>query len=171
MLVHFMVLYRKRVRAPFFASLGAAISAMSLQLAVGRAVGEGIIKDGLPFVRTAKGGGLANWTESFPAFWEGVLGIALLLGSLTLAYTNEQQVREVTIFSVVMLVQSLPFLAAFAIALFERSSFNEFATWRRLGRGVIEAPSLPTGPAGGEGPVAGGGPVPVPQATPSGPEI
>jgi hypothetical protein len=70
-----------------------------------------------------------------------------------------------------MLVQSLPFLAAFAIALFERSSFNEFATWRRLGRGVIEAPSLPTGPAGGEGPVAGGGPVPVPQATPSGPEI
>ncbi|HYH69832.1 MAG TPA: glycosyltransferase [Methyloceanibacter sp.] len=171
MLVHFMVLYRKRVRAPFFASLGAAISAMSLQLAVGRAVGEGIIKDGLPFVRTAKGGGLANWTDSFPAFWEGVLGIALLVGSLTLAYTNEQQVREVTIFSVVMLVQSLPFLAAFAIALFERSSFNEFATWRRLGRGVIEAPSLPTGPAGGEGPVAGGGPVPVPQATPSGPEI
>ncbi|MGI8724961.1 MAG: glycosyl transferase family 2, partial [Methyloceanibacter sp.] len=157
MLVHFMVLYRTRVQAPIFASLGAAVSAMSLQLSVGRAVAEGLVKDNLPFVRTAKGGGLAQWAESFPAFWEGVLGMALLIGSLTLAYTNDQAVREVSIFSAVMLVQSLPFLAAVGIALFERSSLNEFSTWRRLGARFVQIPRLPTGTAPTGGPTAGGG--------------
>ena len=164
MLVHFMVLYRARVRAPIFASLGAAVSAMSLQLSVGRAVAEGLVKDNLPFVRTAKGGGLAQWAESFPAFWEGVLGMALLIGSLTLASTNDQGVREVSIFSAVMLVQSLPFLAAVGIALFERSSLNEFATWRRIGARFVQIPRLPTGPAPTGGPTAGGGIV-VPAST------
>ena len=47
MLLHFMVLYRTRVQAPIFASLGAAISAMALQLTVGRAVADGVIRDEL----------------------------------------------------------------------------------------------------------------------------
>jgi exo-beta-1,3-glucanase (GH17 family)/cellulose synthase/poly-beta-1,6-N-acetylglucosamine synthase-like glycosyltransferase len=131
MLFHFMVLYRTRVQAPLFASLGAALSAMALQLTVGKAVAEGVIRDGLPFMRTAKGGG-GRWSLSFPALWEAVLGFLLLLGSFLLYVTNEQQVRAISIFSAVMLVQSLPFLAAVAIALLERSSYNRFATWRRL---------------------------------------
>ena len=168
MLLHFMVLYRTRLQAPVFASLGAAVSAMALQLSVGRAVAEGIIKDNLPFVRTAKGGGLGQWAESFPAFWEGVLGVALLLGSVTLAFTNDQGVREISIFSAVMLVQSLPFLAALAIALFERSSLNEFATWRRLGAVFVQ-----TGPAPTQGPPAAGGIGVVTQqsAVPARPEL
>ena len=111
MLLHFMVLYRTRVRAPIFASLGAAVSAMALQLTVGRAVADGVIRDGLPFVRTAKGGARAG-RQHFPALWEAVLGSLLVLGSLTLHYTNEQQVHEISIFSAVLFVQSLPFLAA-----------------------------------------------------------
>jgi hypothetical protein len=55
MLLHFMVLYRTRVQAPIFASLGAALSAMALQFTVGRAVADGVMRDELPFVRTAKG--------------------------------------------------------------------------------------------------------------------
>ena len=111
MLLHFMVLYRTRVQAPIFASLGAAISAMALQFTVGRAVADGVIRDGLPFVRTAKGGA-SRWSQSFPALWEGVLGGLLAARLADASLTNEQRVHEISIFSAVLLVQSLPFLAA-----------------------------------------------------------
>ena len=155
MLLHFMVLYRTRVRAPIFASLGAAISAMALQFTVGRAVADGVIKDGLPFVRTAKGGA-SRWSRTFPAMWELVLGCLLMLGSLTLHYTNEQRVYEISVFSAVLFVQSLPFLAAVALAAIERTPFNEFATWRRLASLSTYLPRLPRGPAPTAGPSAGG---------------
>ena len=129
-IAHFMLLYRTRVHASVFASVGAALSAMALQFTVGRAVIDGLVRDGLPFVRTAKGAG-KSWSPGFPAFWEAILGGLLLLGSLLLYVMNEQQVREISIFSIVLLVQSLPFLAAVAISLLERSSLNVFATWRR----------------------------------------
>ena len=131
MLLHFMVLYRTRVQAPIFASLGAALSAMALQFTVGRAVADGVMRGRLPFVRTAKGGA-SRWQQAFPALWEGVLGGLLVLGALTLHLTNEQQVHEISIFSAVLFVQSLPFLAAVGLALIERSPLNAFATWRRL---------------------------------------
>ena len=155
MLVHFMVLYRRRVQAPVFASLGAAISAMALQLTVSRAVADGVIREELPFVRTAKG--VSRWSERFPALWEAVLGTLLVAGSLTLHYTNDQQVHEISIFSAVLFVQSLPFLAAVAIALIERSPFNAFATWRRLATLSTYLPRLPRGPAPTAGPSTGDG--------------
>jgi exo-beta-1,3-glucanase (GH17 family)/cellulose synthase/poly-beta-1,6-N-acetylglucosamine synthase-like glycosyltransferase len=156
MLLHFMVLYRTRVQAPIFASLGAALSAMALQFTVGRAVADGVIKDGLPFVRTAKGGA-SRWGQAFPAIWEAVLGSLLILGSLTLHFTNEQRVYEISVFSAVLFVQSLPFLAAVALALIERSPFNALATWRRFATLSTYLPRLPRGPAPTAGPPAGDG--------------
>jgi hypothetical protein len=156
MLLHFMVLYRTRVQAPIFASLGAALSAMALQFTVGRAVADGVIKDGLPFVRTAKGGA-SRWGQAFPAMWEAVLGSLLILGSLTLHFTNEQRVYEISVFSAVLFVQSLPFLAAVALALIERSPFNALAAWRRFATLSTYLPRLPRGPAPTAGPPAGDG--------------
>ena len=54
--VHFVALYRLRVRPRIGQMLGAVFAAMSVQWTVARAVGFGLIKDHLPFVRTAKGG-------------------------------------------------------------------------------------------------------------------
>jgi hypothetical protein len=156
MLLHFMVLYRTRVQSPVFASLGAALSAMALQLTVARAVADGVFKDGLPFFRTAKGCS-GRVTQRFPALWEAVLGALLLLGSFGLYLTNEQKVTEIYIFSAVMLVQSLPFIAAVADTLFERSSLNDFATWRRLAATVTTyRPRLPRGRQPTAGPPASG---------------
>jgi cellulose synthase/poly-beta-1,6-N-acetylglucosamine synthase-like glycosyltransferase/exo-beta-1,3-glucanase (GH17 family) len=155
MLLHFMVLYRTRVQAPIFASLGAALSAMALQLTVGRAVADGVIRDRLPFIRTAKGGA-SRWSQAFPALWEGVLGGLLVLGALILHLTNEQRVHEISIFSAVLSVQSLPFLAAVGLALIERSPFNAFATWRRFATLATYRPRLPRGPAPTAGPPASG---------------
>ena len=71
--------------------------------------------------------------------------------------TNYQQVTEISIFSAVLLVQSLPFLSAVAVPLFERSSLNDFATWRKLAAALATyRPRLPRGPQPTAGPPASG---------------
>ncbi len=51
---------------------------------------------------------------------------------MTLVVTNYKQVREIDIFAAVLVVQSLPFLAAVAIAVIEGTRFNSFAFWRGI---------------------------------------
>jgi exo-beta-1,3-glucanase (GH17 family)/cellulose synthase/poly-beta-1,6-N-acetylglucosamine synthase-like glycosyltransferase len=148
---HFAALYRLRVRVPVGQMLGAVCAAMSMQWTVAYAVGAGIFKERLPFLRTAKGG--ATRKGDFPAFWEGVLAGLLLLGALTLVVTNYKQVHEINIFAAVLVVQSLPFLAAVAIAVIEGTRVNSFAYWRALearalewlprSKTIAETPKLP----------------------------
>ena len=56
----------------------------------------------------------------------------LLIGALTLVITNYKQVHEINIFAFVLVVQSLPFLSAVAIATIEGTRFNSFAYWRGI---------------------------------------
>ena len=129
-LLHAVALYRLRVRVnkrQLFASLFAA---MSVQWTVARAVGMGLVKDHLPFVRTDKGG--ARKKTEFPAFWEGIIAALLLIGAMTLVGTNVKDVREINLFAVVMCVQSLPFIAAVLLAWLERSRLNDFAAWHTI---------------------------------------
>jgi exo-beta-1,3-glucanase (GH17 family)/cellulose synthase/poly-beta-1,6-N-acetylglucosamine synthase-like glycosyltransferase len=130
-LAHFLCLYRLRVAVPVRQTIAAALAAMSLQWTVARAIGDGLIKDRMPFARTAKGGARRTGA-SFQAFWEAVLGGLLVLGAVILFVTNRQQVREINIFALVLLIQSLPFLAAVAMALIEGSRVNQFAYWADL---------------------------------------
>jgi len=129
-IVHFLTLYRLRVRAGKGQLLGAVFAAMSVQWTVARAVSFGLIKDHLPFVRTSKGG--LRKSADFHAFWEAVLAALLIMGAVTLYVTNINAVREINIFAIVLLVQSLPFIAAVALALIERTPLNDFATWHAL---------------------------------------
>jgi hypothetical protein len=131
-MAHFVTLYRLRVQTGKGQMLIAAIAAMSVQWTVARAVAVGMVKDHLPFVRTAKGGAGGRRFTDFHAFWEAVLAGLLIIGAVVLVQTNVKQVHEINIFAIVLLIQSLPFIAAVAIALFERSRFNEFVTWRTL---------------------------------------
>jgi hypothetical protein len=66
-------------------------------------------------------------------------------------------VYEISVFSAVLFVQSLPFLAAVALAAIERTPFNEFAVWRRLASLSTYLPRLPRGPAPTAGSSAGDG--------------
>jgi Glycosyl transferase family group 2 len=130
-LAHFISLYCLRVAIPRGQMVGAVIAAMSVQWTVARAVGCGLWKATLPFMRTAKGGTTRKGAD-FPAFWEAVLGALLLVGAAVVLATNYKQIHELYIFAAVLVVQSLPFLAAVAIAVLEGSRFNEFAYWRRV---------------------------------------
>ncbi len=135
-LAHFVTLYRLRVPTTKGQLTGSVFAAMSVQWTVARAVGFGVIRDHLPFVRTSKGG-LRRSTD-FHAFWEAVLAGLLILGAVVLIATNVKQVREVNIFAVVLLVQSLPFIAAVGLAMIERTQLNDFAYWRTLDARVGE---------------------------------
>ena len=130
-LAHFLALYRLRVSVPRGQMIGAVIAAMAVQWTVARAVGCGLWKESLPFMRTAKGGTTRKGPD-FPAFWEAVLAMLLLASAATVVITNYKQIDEINIFALVLVVQSLSFVAAVAIAALEGSRFNEFAFWRTL---------------------------------------
>ena len=130
-LAHFVALYRLRVRASLGQMLGAVAAAMAVQWTVARAVAMGVIHQRMPFLRTAKGGSSRKGPD-FPAFWEAVIAALLVVGAVTLVATNYKQVHEINIFAVVLVVQSLPFLAAVAIAGIEATRVNSFAYWRGI---------------------------------------
>ena len=132
-LVHFVVLYRLRVPVKIGQLLGAMVTAMSVQWTVSRAVANGLITDHLAFARTSKGG-FSLMSVEFQAFWEAVIGTLLLLGAAVLVVTNNfKEVREIYVFAAVLVLESLPFLSAVAIAILENSRLNAFAFWRNTG--------------------------------------
>jgi hypothetical protein len=119
-LAHCAVLYAKRVDIPFHCVPGAALSAMSLQLTVARAVLTGLVSDAIPFMRTDKGGNAKKRTQN-PVAWEAALGALLALSALVLVLINDKQVTELTIFAATLAVQSVPFLAAAMMLGIERT--------------------------------------------------
>jgi exo-beta-1,3-glucanase (GH17 family)/cellulose synthase/poly-beta-1,6-N-acetylglucosamine synthase-like glycosyltransferase len=128
---HFASLYRLRVKATAGQMAGAVCAAMSVQWTVARAVGIGVFVEHLPFLRTSKGGNSRKGAD-FPAFAEAIIAVLLLIGAAALVITNDKQVREINIFAFVLVVQSLPFLAAVAMSLLEGSRLNSFAYWGAL---------------------------------------
>src|SRR5437763_165804 len=129
-LVHFVALYRLRVPTKWGQMLGAMVAAMSVQWTVSRAVANGLITGHLPFARTSKGG-LSRMSIEFQAFWEAVIGVLLVIGAAVLVVTNNyKEVREIYVFAAVLVLESLPFLSAVAIAILENSRVNEFSFWR-----------------------------------------
>ncbi|MBN9597672.1 MAG: glycosyltransferase [Afipia sp.] len=128
-LAHFLTLYRLRVPIKVGQMLGAMVAAMSVQWTVSRAVANGLITDHLPFARTSKGG-LSRMSVEFQAFWEAVIGVLLIIGAIVLVAFNQKEVREIYIFAGVLVLQSLPFLSAVAIAILENSRVNAFEFWK-----------------------------------------
>src|SRR6266851_2435829 len=137
-LLHFVVLYRLRVPVKWGQTLGAMIAAMSVQWTVSRAVANGLITEHLAFARTSKGG-FSLMSVEFQAFWEAVIGVLLLVGAVVLVVTNnDKQVREIYVFAAVLVLESLPFLSAVAIALLENSRLNSFSFWNSTGVRTLE---------------------------------
>ncbi|MBY0382369.1 MAG: glycosyltransferase [Xanthobacteraceae bacterium] len=129
-LLHFVTLYRLRVKIRLGQLIGAMIAAMSVQWTVSRAVANGLITEHLAFARTSKGG-LSRMSVEFQAFWEAVIGILLLTGAVVLVAFNQKEVREIYIFAVVLVLESLPFLSAVALAILENSRANQFGFWKQ----------------------------------------
>ncbi len=134
-LLHFTALYRLRCKQSLSEMAGALLAAMSVQWTIAKAVGDGLIKDNLPFNVTAKGGARKR-QAAFQARAEAAIGVLLASGAWAIWTTNWEQVREFNVYAIVLLLQSLPFLSAAAISLFEGSRLNDFAYWSALGSRV-----------------------------------
>ena len=62
-----------------------------------------------------------------------MLGGLLVLGAIDRwSPSTRNSIHEITIFAFVLMLQSLPFLSAAALAGARGSRFNEFATWKEL---------------------------------------
>jgi exo-beta-1,3-glucanase (GH17 family)/cellulose synthase/poly-beta-1,6-N-acetylglucosamine synthase-like glycosyltransferase len=164
-IAHFIVLYRRRVPISAGQTAGAMLAAMAMQWTVARAVGFGLIREHLPFVRTEKGARVRKGRLNFPACYEAVIGSLLVVGAIVVLGTNEQHVREINLFGYVLLVQSLPFLAAACLALFEDTSANSFVFWQTLEARFLEFARRRPAITAAAGSIAGSiGPAPAPVA-------
>ena len=67
-----------------------------------------------------------------------VASLVLILGAVVLVSTNIKEIREINIFAVVLLIQSLPFIAAVGLAAIERTQLNDFAYWRSAEARIAE---------------------------------
>jgi cellulose synthase/poly-beta-1,6-N-acetylglucosamine synthase-like glycosyltransferase/exo-beta-1,3-glucanase (GH17 family) len=140
-MLHFAVGYRLRVGAPLGSTIGAMFVFMSMQWTVARAASRAAIEHHAFFHRTPKGNGRRQ-PSRFPAIPEAILGAVLAAAAATLLITNFSRVVEVEVLGAVMMMQSLPFLAAFALALLEGTKLNDFSYWahgtrnRRAPRGA-----------------------------------
>ena len=129
-LVHFLALYRLRVHVKCRPDAGRHDRRDE------RAV-DGVARGGpgpdhrASAVRPHLQGRAVRMSIEFQAFWEAVIGVLLLVGAAVLVVTNGyKEVREIYIFAGVLVLQSLPFLSAVAIAMLENSRINSFAFWR-----------------------------------------
>ena len=99
-------------------------------------------------MRTAKGGTTRKGPD-FPAFWEARAGGAAADRRRDRGrHQLQADPRDQHLCALVLVVQSLPFLAAVAIAAIEGSRFNEFAYWRSVEAKVAETAAA----AGGASP-------------------
>jgi cellulose synthase/poly-beta-1,6-N-acetylglucosamine synthase-like glycosyltransferase/exo-beta-1,3-glucanase (GH17 family) len=119
-LLHFVSAYRTRVAIPYRQMLGAMVVFMSLQWTVARAAFEAALPARKNyFHRTRKGGGGAVHAR-FASIPEAVLGSLLVAGGITVFVTNTYRLLETDLFAGILIIQSLPFLSAVALAGLER---------------------------------------------------
>jgi cellulose synthase/poly-beta-1,6-N-acetylglucosamine synthase-like glycosyltransferase/exo-beta-1,3-glucanase (GH17 family) len=113
-----LMLYEARIKCSLGDKLLAAVAGMALTHTVGRAVWQGMFTSGRPFVRTPK-------CEHQPAFMQALLmareEIALMAGlwlaALAIVVIFGHQNRDAFMWSGLLVVQSLPYVAALATSL------------------------------------------------------
>jgi len=126
-LTHIVVLNRLRGSMTPRQMIGSVLAAMSMQWTLARAAALSIWKDSPPSTQTAQGW-RTRQGPGFPAFWEAVIAALLLIGAVLVIMTNSMGVHEVYIFALVLVDQSLPFLAACALASVEGLRINTFGS-------------------------------------------
>ncbi|KAF0113202.1 MAG: Glycosyl transferase group 2 family protein [Rhodospirillaceae bacterium] len=119
--LHNFLLYHARVKAGVRDTVGAAIATMSLQLTIARAVYDGFITDNLPFRRTEKGGGAGKRNSTSAARAETVFGLLLLFSAGIIRIRNAHEELNLDLFSLTLLIQAIPFLAATVMRGIEKS--------------------------------------------------
>ncbi|MDR3450642.1 MAG: glycosyltransferase [Alphaproteobacteria bacterium] len=125
-------LYHARVDCGWRDRIGAAVAGMGLSHAVARAMWQGMFTSGKPFFRTPKCGDKAPALQAFLMAREEItLLVAMLVCAGLVLWQFEIQNRNADLWAGMMLVQTLPYWAALAVA-----TVN---AWPKKQRAVIPA--------------------------------
>ncbi len=99
-------------------TLSAAIAGLALSNTIARAVWSGLTTSGKPFFRTPKMADTHPFLKAIASSREETLFMILLwLLALCVAWTKTTAAPDLTIWIIVLLIQSLPYFAAFVVSL------------------------------------------------------
>jgi hypothetical protein len=118
-IVHHFFLYTTRVKCTLRQRSLAAIAGMGLTYSIARAMWQGIFTKSTPFMRTPKMANKAAFTQGFlMASEESALMLAQWIAAIVvLLPTNNFYDPDVRLWSLVLVVQAMPFLAALITSL------------------------------------------------------
>jgi cellulose synthase/poly-beta-1,6-N-acetylglucosamine synthase-like glycosyltransferase/exo-beta-1,3-glucanase (GH17 family) len=112
-----LLLYPPKVRSGVRGAMIASVAGLSLTHSVGKAVWAGLLTSGKPFLRTPKCADPASFTQVLRVVWQEAVLLALLLAAMvSMGFDRGFEDPAVTMWMVMLGVQSLPYAATFATA-------------------------------------------------------
>ncbi len=152
-------LYRSRVKASLTQTLASAIAGLSLSHTIAKAILYGFVTRSIPFFRTPKiVRGRAVWNALQSAREEGLIMTALLSAAYVIFKRHDPETLDVLVWIMVLLVQSIPYLAAVIMAVI--SAFAR--TPARLITTITAEPKAPMNNGAGDRDAEQPGAVPTP---------
>ncbi|MCG3202875.1 MAG: hypothetical protein NFCOHLIN_02761 [Gammaproteobacteria bacterium] len=115
-LLHSLALYRARVKCGWLDRIGAAVAGMALTHTIGKAIFTGVMHKSRPFLRTPKSESRHAWVQGFAmAREEAFVAVALIAAAIASVWRYGSGSAEVAWWAAVLIVQSVPYLAALAM--------------------------------------------------------
>jgi hypothetical protein len=112
-----LLLYPPKVGSGVRGAAIASVAGLSLTHSVGKAVWTGLFTSGKPFLRTPKCADPARFSQVLRVVWQETVLLALLLMAMvSMGFDRGFQDPAVTLWMVMLGVQSLPYAATFATA-------------------------------------------------------
>ena len=112
-----LLLYPPKVGSGFRGAVVASVAGLSLTHTVGKAVWTGLLTSGKPFLRTPKCADPASFTQVLRVVWqEAGLLVLLVMAMISMAFDRGFQDPAVSLWMVMLGVQSLPYLATMITA-------------------------------------------------------
>jgi exo-beta-1,3-glucanase (GH17 family)/cellulose synthase/poly-beta-1,6-N-acetylglucosamine synthase-like glycosyltransferase len=138
-LIKTMLLYPPKVRSGMIGALKASVAGLSLTHTVGKAVWSGLLTTGQPFLRTPKCADPAQFSQVLRVVWqETALLAGLLAAMVSMGFDRGFEDPAVSLWMVMLGVQSLPYAATFLTA-----SVSALSNQRQQARPLVAEPVLP----------------------------
>ena len=116
-LIKTLLLYPPKVKSGMRGAIYASVAGLALTHAVGKAMWAGLFTSGKPFLRTPKCEDSARFSQVLRVVWQETALLALLLAAMvSMAFDRGFQDPAVTLWMVMLGVQSLPYAATFVTA-------------------------------------------------------
>lgn len=112
-----LVLYPPKVRSGLRGAAYASVAGLALTHTVGKAMWSGLLTSGAPFLRTPKCEDSARFSQVLRVVWQEAVLLALLLVAMTSMLFDRGLIDPaMTLWMVMLAVQSLPYAATFITA-------------------------------------------------------